>query len=331
MRILENYSLIQRSSKSYWNVHSLVHTWTLFSKQHPQLNGIDQRAHLALTIIGRMLDEDVEMESPSMQQIQTKVSNHIESCIRTATNHTNALDLNHLSILPASTLLRVRSLFGDEFQNVNSKTQNMNTKLALLTLINGSRREGLNDLSTLQTLNQIVCCLMITSDYRLKGPESLMQISVQLLDKAVTRDTIVDVVKERLKFLAFRCCQIDFFGNFAHAMKAVEQSLIYSNDQRDELSDATRLRLEVAFMIVMTYRANEEVAAKALVPVEEYIHECDNVFGPAHKTTVHARVCKGMCLRALGKLEEAETLAASQVTLCQAFPANITQPLLLLS
>ena len=250
--LLLSYSLIQRTTGGAWNVHPLVHLWTVIGKQHPRLSVVEDRARLALSMLGGMHDSAADSASKQVHEMRTRMSNHMTSAIKTVQRHTNLINPRVRSAVKAATILRVNHVFDDAVQTAQQKAQRLGTKLTLQAFVNGLVQDGLDHISTLQSLRGVVLSLNGLVESYSEHNEEVMKILIELLPQAAANDPNVAVASQQLSFHLTLLTILNKSGQYERIQLLVEESIVFVGEHEFEKDEAYRLRTKGCLLRILT-------------------------------------------------------------------------------
>ena len=332
MRLLENYSLVSRPQRDSWSIHPLVHAWTLLGRQYSSLSSLNERAHLALAVLGRLLNERLEGRSHQAMLNKMRFANHLESCLKVVSRYTKVLETSYEPRIPAGTLLRARGMSVGPSQSVESKNSKVEARLELLALINGCKLDGLDKITSLNALSSatLTVAVNMASQVSLEEKKQLAGISsilLQLLPKAAARDQDPDYsfLRYRLSFWLAQFCLQSQTGQYDMAIPDLLQLYEYAKEYETVADDNYQLRVKNAALIGLftcNLRLEPDLdRLNTLSPLlDELIAECEMLTGDGSFVTVKSKILKVLVLNRLGRDEEAEELATSQIRICDNTP-----------
>ena len=246
LNLLANYSLIQRTGDGAWNVHPLVHRWTVFSKQYPGLSTIEDRARIALALLGQFYDYSADTASYEVWQIKLRNSVHANSAVNTVMRGTKLLDLysSSTSVVKARTLVRLNHMFfGESTQTPQENASRLGSRLILQALANGSVQDGLEHISSLQSLKAALIDLNDFVAILPEGAHEVMAVPIYLLPMVAEKDSEVELHTQHLTFQLTLINMLKKSGQYGRAVDLVEACLVYTEQFELDLDPAFRLRV----------------------------------------------------------------------------------------
>ena len=328
LSLLLSYSLIQRTTGGAWSVHPLVHLWTIIGKQHPRLSVVEDRARLALSMLGGMYNYPADPVSEQVHKMRVRMSNHMTSAIKTVQRYTKLLDLHFRSALKASTLLRVNDVFDDAVQTPQQKAQRIGTRLTLQAFVNGSIQDGIDHISTLQSFKAVIVVFNNRGEAYSEGTVELMEIPMKLLSQAVVNDPDVELEVQQLAFRLTLLTILDRSGQLERINNFVEESIQFADEHEFEIEEPYRLRVKGALLNVLASPKqlglqSDQSKRLLLRRLEAFHADCQSALGESHKTTVEALLGIAAMHRETGDYKQASHILNDLTVLCQASPETL--------
>lgn len=328
LSLLQSYSLIQRTTGGAWSVHPLVHLWTVIGKQHPRLSLVEDRARLALSMLGGMYDPSVDSVSEQVHAMRMRMSNHMTSAIKTVQRYTKLLNLHFRSAVKASTLLRVDHVFDDAVQTPQQKAQRLGTRLALQAFANGSVQDGIDHISTLQSFKAVIICLNALNEAYSEDAAELMEIPMKLLPQVAANDPDVELKTQQLTFRMTLVTILNRSGQHEKINDFVEESIQFADECELEVDESYRLQAKGALLNTLTVPSqlgfqSDESKRLLLRRLEAFHEDCQFALGESHKTTVETLLGIAGIYRDIGQYERVSHLLNDLTTLYQRSPETL--------
>lgn len=323
LSLLLSYSLIQRTAGGAWSVHPLVHLWTVIGKQHPRLSVIEDRARLALSVLGGMYDYSVDSASEQVHEMRMRIGNHVTSAIKTVQRYTKLLDLNFRSAVKAATLLRVYVVFDDAIQTPQQKAQRLGTRLTLQAFVNGSVQDGIDHISTLQSLNAVIIDFMSLTKVYSEVTAELMKLPMTVLPQAVVNDPDI-----KLEFQLTLPAILNSSGQHERKKNVFEEFIQFADEHEFEIDELYRLTSKGALLGTLQalnqLRCESDESKRHLLKRLEAFHkESQSALGESHKTTVEALLSIAVMHIDFGEYEKASHLFNDVTILYRGSPETL--------
>jgi hypothetical protein len=316
MTLLEIYSLLSDTDGLHYNMHPLVHSWTRVCG-NSQTN-LEQRAHLALSLIGETFNPKRVRESIEQLRLSNKVHTHIKSCLGYLQRHTDLLDMHKSAILRPRTLLRIRYFLSGDSSSPQDKAQRLVSRVGLLAAVNGCRNAGYDDYSTLQALRFVFESMTndITGTNDAYG--ELMRILLELLSVASSRDSKIEDLKFRLLFRTKLARSLLFSEKVEEGLETIRGNRLLIEERGHELSliDNIEARCSCASVlsIPITPSKGEEEALEIL---NDCMSDAQDESVAGQPYFLIAQMSKISCLIHLRSYSEAEEFSASIAEACR--------------
>lgn len=329
LSLLLSYSLVQKTTGGAWSVHPLVHLWTVIGKQHPRLSVVEDRARLALSMLGGMYDYSADSVSEQVHEMRMRMSNHMTSAMKTVQRYTNLLNLHCRSAVKAATLLRVNHVFDDAVQTPQQKAQRLGTRLILQAFVNGSVQDGIDHISTLQSLKAVIIDFNSLGEDYSEDTAELMEIPMKLLPQAAANDTEVELEVQQLAFRLTFLNILNRSGQHERINNVVEESIQFADELELEIDESYRLRIKGALLNILKtpyqLRFQSDESKRLLLSRLEAFHEdCKSALGESHMTTVQALLGIAMMHKEFGEYERASHLLNDLTVLYRGSPDTLS-------
>ena len=329
LSLLLSYSLIQRTTEEAWSVHPLVHLWTVIGKQHPRLSVVEDRARLALSMLGGMYNSSADSVSEQAHELRLRMNNHMTSVIKTVQRYTKLLNLHFRSTVKAATLLRVNHMFDDAVQTPQQKAQRLGTRLTLQAFVNGSIQDGIDHISTLQSFRAVIIDFnnSLSVAYS-EDTAELMEIPMKLLPQAAANNPDVELEVQQLAFRLALLNILDRSDQHERINNIVEESIKFADEHELEIEECYRLRVKGALLNILASPKqlgfqSDESKRLLLRRLEAFHKDCQFALDESHKTTVEALLGIAAMHTEFGDYKQASHLLNDLTVLCQASPETL--------
>ena len=330
LSLLLSYSLIQRTTGGAWSVHPLVHLWTVIGKQHQRLSIVEDRARLALSMLGGIYDYSADSKSAQVHEMRMRMSNHMTSAIKTVQRYTKLLSLHSRSTVKAATLLRVNHLLDDAVQTPQQKAQRLGTRLTLQAFVNGSVQDGIDHISTLQSFKAVIVDFNNHSEAYSEDTVELMEIPLKLLPQAVVNDPDVELEVQQLAFRTTLLTILNRSSQYERINNFVEESIQFADEHEFEIDEFYRLSVKGALLHTLTSPnqldlQSDESKRLLLRKLEAFHEDCQSALSESHETTVRALLGIAKMHREFGEYEKASHLINDLTVLYSGSPETLAQ------
>ena len=323
LSLLLSYSLIQMTTGGAWSVHPLVHLWTVIGKQHQRLSIVEDRARLALSMLGGIYDSSADSNSAQVHEMRMRMSNHMTSVIKTVQRYTELLNLHSRSAVKAATLLRVNHMLDDAIQTPQQKAQRLGTRLSLQAFVNGSVQDGIDHISTLQSFKAVIVDFNNRGEAYSEDNVELMEIPMKLLPQAAVNDQDVELEVQRLAFRLTLLTILNRSGQHERINNFVEESIQFADERKFEIDEPYRLSAKGALLNTLASPKqlefqSDESKRLLLRRLEAFHKDCQSALDKSHKTTVNALLGLAAMHREIGDYKQASHLLNDLTVLYQA-------------
>ena len=279
-------------------------------------------------MLGGMYDSAADSSSKQVHEMRMRLSNHVNSAIKTVQRYTNLLNLRVRSAVRAATLLRVNHVFDEAVQTAQQKAQRIGTRLTLQAFVNGSVQDGIDHISTLQSFRAVILDLKSLSEAYSEHTEELIKIPMKLLPQAATDDPEVELEVQQLSFRLTHLSILRNSGQVERINRLVEESIQFANEHEAELDELYILRTKSALLNTLSSPhqlriQNDESKHVLLRRIKAFHKDCQSALGQSHRTTVEALFGIAVMHQDLGEYEKANQLLNDLTILCQKSPDTL--------
>jgi len=279
-------------------------------------------------MLGGMHDSAADSASKQVHEMRTRMSNHMTSAIKTVQRHTNLINPRVRSTVKAATILRVNHVFDDAVQTAQQKAQRLGTKLTLQAFVNGLVQDGLDHISTLQSLRGVVLSLNGLVESYSEHNEEVMKLLIELLPQAAANDPNVAVASQQLSFHLTLLTILNKSGQYERIQRLVEESTVFVGEHDLEIDEAYGLRTEGCLLRILTAPYQLQLQSDGfkrllLSRLEGFYKESQYVLGESHRTVVEALLGTAAMHIELGEYEKAGYLLKDLTILYQESPETL--------
>ncbi len=312
MAVLESFSLIRSFDGTSYHMHPLVHAWTRVSKIGTQ-EETEARAQLGVAMLAKVHRRDVDRYSAQRRLQETQYTSHLASCLTSTQRHTKLLSPDSQSRLAAITLMRIANVLDSELLPAELRAQKFIDRLYILALMNGARRGGLDQISTLQSLRSVLVALGGDPRYA-HAVEPLIDIFPALLPIAASADHTVDIAEQELSFHFLKLGFLRTLDKISELRTTSDTILDFLESHREDLGTREYLFKKVITLNGMQSMVDDHELPSYFLRVEDLIPELERNLDEAHWYYILiAKKLKAQCLGRMGKEKEAIELLRSNL------------------
>jgi hypothetical protein len=318
MAVLESFSLVRNINDVAYDIHPLVHTWTRISRHAiPELN---DRAQLVLAMLAKVFQRDLDSNSTDYRTIQVKYYDHVLSCLDSIQSHTDLLDKENSCGPKAITLLRIQAILDGQLLFSEHRARKLKDRLIVLSLLQGSRTRGIDEISSVQALRKLLVRLAVIKGYATQM-EPLIDMLSHLLVVAAANNSTVDLVEQQMSIHFLRLTALRYCGENTKIHHQINDIQEFLESHREELGTREYLFKSVITLGVLRTQVEPSERPKMLENMDALIQEMKTHLGDKDMFYIFKAKCdKANCLREMGRREEALALARENLALAMAFP-----------
>jgi hypothetical protein len=310
MAILESFSLIRCFDGLNYNMHPLVHAWTRIS-QDQSIDEVDTRARLAIAMLAKVHRRDLNRYSKDKRKLETQYASHLASSLDSAQKDTKLLELEGASDLRAVSIMRIANTLDSEILPFVQKAQRFVDRLTILALYNGARHGGLDEISTLQGLRNVLTQLANDSRYA-QAAETLVDILPHLLPIAASVDPSVDLVEQQLSIHFTRLTILRKVGKTNELLRELNFILGFVETHRAELGVEDVLMKNIITLSALETQIGNQHVPELLERLDGLVPQPEKYFDPANEFYIFkAKTLRAKLIYRLGKKQEAIELTRS--------------------
>jgi hypothetical protein len=319
MAVLESFSLIRSFDGTSYHMHPLVHAWTRVSKLGNQ-DETEGRARLGVAMLAKVYRRDVDRYSSQRRLQERQYTSHLASCLTSIQRHTNLLSPDSSRKLAAITLMQITNVLDSELLPAELRAQKFIHRLQILALMNGAQRGGLDQISTLQSLRNVLVDLGGDPRYA-HAAEPLIDIFPTLLPIAASADHTVDIVEQELSFYFLKLGFLRVLHKTSELRTMSHTILEFLESHREDLGTREYLFQKVIMLNAWGTMCDDDELPSYFERVEDLIPELERCLAEADSYYILiAKKMKADCLGRMGKKKEAiellrSNLAAAKVSI----------------
>ncbi|TVY82002.1 Protein SERAC1 [Lachnellula suecica] len=304
MAILENFSLVRCFDGLNYNMHPLVHTWTRIS-QDQAIKDVNTRARLALSMLAKVNRRDLDRHSKGKRKLQTQYASHLASALNSTRKHTKLLEMGGPGDLRAVSIMRIANTLDSEFLPFVQKAQRFVDSLTVLALYNGARRGGLDEISTIQALRNVLVQIAGDSRYALVAG-TLVETLPHLLPVAASANSSVDLVEQQISIHFTRLPILRTLGKKLDLRRELNQILDLVETHRSELGPEEVLSKNIIVLGALETEIDIEQVPDLLTRIDTLIPTSEQNLDQGNEFyTYRARQLRANLIGRTGKQPEA--------------------------